>query len=159
MTTELLKRDAAVNVTHVPYRGTNAALADLIAGQIDTIFGEVSMMAPNIAVLERRMALSITSPETVQAFALGPDHERSRHPFVDRRKLGRIARASARPGRRSDPLEQSLQKALREPSFRNAADKQGWSQVAGTRQEFAELLARETDQAKPGCRSPGFQLD
>jgi len=46
-----------------------------------------------------------------------------------------------------------------DPSFRNTADKQGWGEVAGTRQEFAELLASETAKWVPVVKSPGFQLD
>ena len=56
-------------------------------------------------------------------------------------------------------LGQALQKALLETSFRNAADKQGWSQVAGSRQEFADLLASETAKWRPVVSSPGFQLN
>jgi tripartite-type tricarboxylate transporter receptor subunit TctC len=56
-------------------------------------------------------------------------------------------------------LEQALMQALRETSFREAAEKQGWSQVTGSRTEFADLLASETAKWKPVIKSPGFQLN
>jgi tripartite-type tricarboxylate transporter receptor subunit TctC len=158
LTTELLKRDAAVNVTHVPYRGTNAALADLIAGQIDAIFGEVSVMAPNIES-GKAIALSITSPERSKLLPSVPTMSEVGIPSLTVESWGGLLAPARVPADVLARLEQSLQKALREPSFRNAADKQGWSQVAGTRQEFAELLARETAKWSPIVRSPGFQLD
>jgi tripartite-type tricarboxylate transporter receptor subunit TctC len=158
LTTELLKRDAAVNVTHVPYRGTNAALADLIAGQIDAIFGEVSVMAPNIES-GKAIALSITSPERSRLLPSVPTMSEVGIPSLTVESWGGLLAPARVPADVLARLEQALQKALREPSFRNAADKQGWSQVAGTREEFAELLARETAKWSPIVRSPGFRLD
>ena len=89
-----------MNVTHVPYRGTNAALADLIGGQIDAIFGEVSVMAPNVQS-GKAVALAITSPERSKLLPSVPTMNEVGIAVVDHRKLGRIARAGARTGGRS----------------------------------------------------------
>ena len=43
---ELLKREAGVNIVHVPYRGTGAAVPDLLGGSIDMLFGDVAVLAP-----------------------------------------------------------------------------------------------------------------
>jgi tripartite-type tricarboxylate transporter receptor subunit TctC len=56
-------------------------------------------------------------------------------------------------------LEQALMNALGEPSFREAAEKQGRSRVTGSCDEFADLLASETAKWKPVIKSPGFQLN
>jgi tripartite-type tricarboxylate transporter receptor subunit TctC len=45
---ELLQRDAHIQVTHVPYRGTSQSAADIMGGQIDAAFGDVSNLAPFI---------------------------------------------------------------------------------------------------------------
>jgi tripartite-type tricarboxylate transporter receptor subunit TctC len=158
LTTELLKRDAVVNVTHVPYRGTNAALADLIAGQIDAIFGEVSVMAPNIES-GKAVALAITSPERSKLLPSVPTMAEVGIPSLTVESWGGLLAPARLPADVQARLEQALQKALREPSFRSAADKQGWSQVTGARQEFADLLASETAKWRPVVRSPGFQLN
>jgi tripartite-type tricarboxylate transporter receptor subunit TctC len=39
---ELLKMLAGVNLVHVPYRGGAAALADLIGGQVQVVFADLS---------------------------------------------------------------------------------------------------------------------
>ncbi|MGX9964885.1 Bug family tripartite tricarboxylate transporter substrate binding protein [Roseomonas sp. F4] len=42
LTMELFKRAAAVDVTHVPYRGTGPAVTDLLAGQVAAMFMPVN---------------------------------------------------------------------------------------------------------------------
>jgi tripartite-type tricarboxylate transporter receptor subunit TctC len=43
---ELLQRDAAIEVTHVPYRGTSQSVADIMGGTIDAAFGDISNVVP-----------------------------------------------------------------------------------------------------------------
>jgi len=158
LTTELLKRDAAVNITHVPYRGTNAALADLIGGQIDAIFGEVSIMAPNV-LSGKAVALAITSPERSKLLPSVPTMSEVGSPSLTVESWGGLLAPARVPADVLVRLEQALMNALREPSFREAAEKQGWSRVTGSRAEFAGLLASETAKWKPVVKSPGFQLN
>lgn len=158
LTTELLKRDAVVNVTHVPYRGTNAALADLIGGQIDAIFGEVSVMAPNVQS-GKAVALAITSPERSGLMPSVPTMNEVGIYSLTIESWGGLLAPARVPAEVLMLLEQALQKALREPSFRDVAAKQGWGQVIGSRKEFAELLASETTKWSPIVKSLGSQLN
>ena len=43
---ELLQRDAGIEVTHVPYRGTSQSVADIMGGTIDAAFGDISNVVP-----------------------------------------------------------------------------------------------------------------
>jgi tripartite-type tricarboxylate transporter receptor subunit TctC len=45
---ELLKLETGVNIVHVPYRGTAAALADLLAGQVQMFFDTTTVVVPQI---------------------------------------------------------------------------------------------------------------
>lgn len=45
---ELFKRDAKTDITHVPYRGSAAALSDLISGRVPMMFDNVAVMVPQI---------------------------------------------------------------------------------------------------------------
>jgi len=64
---ELFKLRAAVNLTHVPYKGVAPALADVVSGQIDSVFSTL----PTAAQLVRGgklKALAIATKKRVGAF-------------------------------------------------------------------------------------------
>jgi tripartite-type tricarboxylate transporter receptor subunit TctC len=56
---ELLKRAAGVDITHVPYRGSAPATADVIGGQIEGLIAAV----PDIGNNDRLRLLAITLPD------------------------------------------------------------------------------------------------
>lgn len=45
---ELFKQQARIDMTHVPYRGSSPALADLMAGRIDVMFDNASTALPQV---------------------------------------------------------------------------------------------------------------
>jgi tripartite-type tricarboxylate transporter receptor subunit TctC len=59
---ELLQQEASVKITHVPYRGTSQSVADIISGNIDAAFGDVSNVAPFVTGGKLR-ALAVTSSD------------------------------------------------------------------------------------------------
>lgn len=66
---ELLKKEANINITHVPYKGTGPALQDVIAGHVQMMFSAVSPVKPQIESGKLR-ALAVT---TLKRTALLPD--------------------------------------------------------------------------------------
>ena len=46
--TEYLALHAGIKLNHIPYKGTGAALNDLLGGQIDTMFGGTASMAAQV---------------------------------------------------------------------------------------------------------------
>jgi tripartite-type tricarboxylate transporter receptor subunit TctC len=60
MAAELFKMVAEVNLTHIPYKGSGPAMTDLIGGQIDLMFENVSTALPYIKAGKIR-ALGVTS--------------------------------------------------------------------------------------------------
>lgn len=58
---ELFKREAGVQVVHVPYKGGGAAAADLIGGHVDYSIEGLNVMLPHIQA-GRVRALAVTGP-------------------------------------------------------------------------------------------------
>jgi tripartite-type tricarboxylate transporter receptor subunit TctC len=48
LTMELLKREAGIDVIHVPFRGTGAALPAVIGGQVDAMFSDIGIIEPQL---------------------------------------------------------------------------------------------------------------
>jgi tripartite-type tricarboxylate transporter receptor subunit TctC len=57
---ELLRLEANVNITNVPYKGAGSAITDLIAGHVDAMFPTVSTAAPHVRS-KRLRAIAVTS--------------------------------------------------------------------------------------------------
>lgn len=58
---ELLKYLAKVNFVHVPYKGTGLALADLMAGRVDFVFADPSVLS--LVKNGQLRALAVTTPK------------------------------------------------------------------------------------------------
>lgn len=48
LSAELFSMMAGVKMVHIPYKGTGPALADLVAGQVDVMFGEMATAGPHV---------------------------------------------------------------------------------------------------------------
>jgi tripartite-type tricarboxylate transporter receptor subunit TctC len=66
MAGELFMQVAGVQMTHVPYRGSSAALNDLVAGSIQVMFENVPTVPP-LAEAGQVRVLAVTSAEPVRA--------------------------------------------------------------------------------------------
>ncbi len=59
---ELFKSMAGVNIVHIPYKGAGIAITDLLAGQVELLFGVTTAVAPHIKS-GRLRALAVTSAQ------------------------------------------------------------------------------------------------
>lgn len=66
---EVLRRTSNTDILHVPYKGSGAVRADLLAGRIQMMFDNVAVMLPYVQRGEMK-ALAVTSPKRS---ALAPD--------------------------------------------------------------------------------------
>ena len=66
---EVLRRTSNTDILHVPYKGSGAVRADLLAGRIQMMFDNVAVMLPYVQRGELR-GLAVTSPKRS---ALAPD--------------------------------------------------------------------------------------
>ena len=58
---ETLKRGAAINMTHVPYKGEAQSMTDLLGGQVDVNFNSIGTALPHLRS-GRLRALALVSP-------------------------------------------------------------------------------------------------
>src|SRR5690349_13257639 len=61
LTSELFKRSAGIEMTHVVYRGAGPALADVLGGQVDLMFASIVSSLPH-AKSGKLKVLGVTSP-------------------------------------------------------------------------------------------------
>jgi tripartite-type tricarboxylate transporter receptor subunit TctC len=66
MTMELLKSMAAIDLRHIPYRGTAPAVTDVISGQISATFANALTARPQVESGKVR-ALAVSGPKRIEA--------------------------------------------------------------------------------------------
>ena len=66
---EMLKTEASINILHVPYRGVSAAIADVIAGQVNTAFSSV----PSVLSFIRSGKVHALAVSSAKRVAVAPD--------------------------------------------------------------------------------------
>ena len=94
---ELLRREAGIDFTHVPYKSTANSLNDLLGGHIDAIFGDIALVKPQ-ADAGKLVALAVTGAARSPADAGPRHHRRGRLPEGADRGVVRRARLVACAG-------------------------------------------------------------
>lgn len=136
---ELLKRVAGIDMVHVPYRGGNPAMTDLLAGRIPVLFATLSTTLPHLdsgaikilAMAEAKQTASQaqipTIGETVPGYALPSSW------------IGFLAPAGMRPAL-AGRINAALVKAITEPTVHRVLEQSGFEVVTSTPEEFAATL-------------------
>ena len=89
---ELLKLEAAIDVTMVPYKGAGLALGDLVAGQVDAMFATVTSVSSHMKA-GRLRALAVTSARRSALIPDVPAMSETYPDFVSEAWVGLLARA------------------------------------------------------------------
>ena len=149
---------SAIDIVHVPYKGSAPALTDLIAGQIDMMFDVLVTALPHVRS-GRLRALAITSAERSALLPDVPTMQQAGVAGFDAGTwFGLLAPAGtdvAIIGRLSETLDQILV----QPEIRAAIMQGGAEVAAGTPQQFAAFFASEFEKWGKVVRQAGIRAD
>ncbi len=155
---ELLKREAKIDIVHIPYRGAAPALADLLGGQIDIIFLDIPVLLPHI------------QSGAVTPLALGSAQRAPTLPNVPTTAEAGLPNVLAdnwygllAPGATPKPLAQQINalvvEALKKPELQQAFAKQGAIAVGDSPEDFAKFMRSETDKWGSLAKAVGVKID
>jgi tripartite-type tricarboxylate transporter receptor subunit TctC len=140
---EFLQLVSNIKLTHVPYRGAGPAIADLLAGQVQVMFNNPSVVLAHIESGKLR-ALGVSSDTR---FAPLPDVAtfiEQGYPRLSATEwLGLLAPAGT-PELLIEKLNSAVNQAMRTPEARALLQKLGVETKAVTPQEFKTFMAAET---------------
>ncbi|KCV59718.1 tripartite tricarboxylate transporter family receptor [Bordetella bronchiseptica 99-R-0433] len=146
MAAELFKRQAGVDILHVPYRGSGPAMTDLVGGQVLTMVETVPAALPFIKSGQLR-ALAVTTPERISMLPDTPTAAEAGLPnFTVASMFGVLAPAKT-PKPVIDKLNAALSRVLVEPDAKEKLLQQGAYAVAPASADAArQRLQAEVDQ-------------
>jgi tripartite-type tricarboxylate transporter receptor subunit TctC len=155
---ELLKREAGIKIVHVPYRGTGAAVPDLLGGSIDILFGDVAVLAPLVAG-GKVTALAVTAAQRSPLLPDVPTTAQAGLPTLAAENWYAMMVPADLPAPVMSKLRDAARGAVMDPDFRAALAKQGAGSGDATPERLAQWVATETAKWAPIARAAGIKLD
>jgi tripartite-type tricarboxylate transporter receptor subunit TctC len=143
MCMELLKYMSGIDVTHVPYRGTAAAVTDVISGQIQLAFATALTAKPQVDA-GRVRAIAVSGPRRVEALPNVPPVAEAVPGYEAMQWYGLLAPAGV-PNTVVQKLNSEALVALRSQEMKDRLAADGAEPLGSTPAEFAAFVRRELD--------------
>jgi tripartite-type tricarboxylate transporter receptor subunit TctC len=154
---ELFKMMAGVDLIHVPYRGSAPATTDLIAGQVQVLFGDVTSSIEFIKSKQLRpLGVSTTNPldilpgiPTVAEFL----------PGFEATSWQGLCAPRKTPAAAIDRLNAEINAILAAPATRKQFEELGLRVLSGSPAEFGMLIAESTEKWGKVVKFAGVRAD
>jgi len=154
---ELFKMMAHISMTHVPYRGSAPALADLIGGQVQVAFDTTTASLEYIRA-GRLKGLAVTSATRSEAL---PDVPTVSDFLPGYEATGWYGAGAPKgtPAQIVDVLNNEINAALADPNVKARLGELGATAVASSPAEFARFMAEETEKWAKVVNFAGIKAD
>ncbi len=143
LTGELFARQAGVKLTHVPYKGTQLSLTDLMSGQVAMLFDAIITAKPHVDA-GRLQALGISTLERSPLLPELPTISESGLPGFESYNWFGVFAPAGTPQPIVDRMNAEMNRALQDPVVRARFAQLGFEPAGGTPARFAAMMARET---------------
>jgi tripartite-type tricarboxylate transporter receptor subunit TctC len=151
----ILNRAANVNITHVPYRGSAPATADVIGGQIEGLIAAV----PDVGRNERLRMLAITSERRAARWPNVPTVRELGLPSLTASNWFGISAPAGIPGAVADRLNAALVAALNTPELVERLREVGAEPNRMNRAEYTAMVAAEITRWTEVVRAADIRAD
>jgi tripartite-type tricarboxylate transporter receptor subunit TctC len=140
---ELFKMAAGIDMVHVPYRGGGPVMTDLLAGQVQVLFGTTALTIEQIRAGKLR-ALAVTTatrweglPDIPTMSDFVPGYEAS--------SVFGLGAPRTTPAEVIDRLNKEINAGLADSRMKAQLAELGGTMLPGTPADFAKLMAQETE--------------
>jgi tripartite-type tricarboxylate transporter receptor subunit TctC len=154
---EMLKSEAGVDITHVPYKGSAPAVSDLLAGQVQMMVDGLPSALPHIKAGKLR-AIALTSLRRAPSLPDLPTISESYPGFYADAWSGLFA-PKGTPQPVVDKLSAEVQRILKLPDVREKLAALGAEPVGSTQAEFTAHVKREIDKWAKVVKTSGAKVD
>ena len=141
---ELFKSMAGVDLQHVPYKGTAAAVMDIIGGQIDVAFATALTAKPLIDA-GRLRALAVSGPRRVEALPGVPPVAEAGVPGYEAMQWYGLLAPAGTPSAIIERVHAEAMVALRSPEMKARLAADGAEPSGTTPAEFGAYIKRELE--------------
>lgn len=139
---EVFNKMARVEITHVPYKGTGPAIADLLGGQIQAAFATLASVDPHVKAGKLR-ALAVATPKRASVLPDVPTVAESGVPGYDVPLWYSVLAPAGTPKDVVERLSAEIAKAVRSPDVRDKMLQQGFEITYQAPGELDALMRSE----------------
>ena len=143
LTGELFQSVAGIKLVHVPYKGSGVAIIDLMGGQIDLMFDQMSSSIGYVKGGKLR-AVAVTTLKRTAALPDVPTLDESGMKGFESSTTSGVWLPAATPRPVVDTVHAAMMKVLRLPATREGFARVGAEVLSSTPEEFAAVMRRET---------------
>lgn len=154
---ELFKMMAGVKMVHVPYKGTGPALADLLAGQVDLMFGELATAGAHIRAGKLRV-FGTGGEQRHPAMPEVPTIAETLPKFVAFAWHGMVAPPNT-PAAITGKWAAAITDVLKMPDVATRLREMSMIPAGGTPQEMAQFMQEERERWGAVIRSTGAKAE
>jgi tripartite-type tricarboxylate transporter receptor subunit TctC len=158
MAGELFKSVTGAPITHVPYKGSGPAVADLIGGRVQIMFDAAPSLIAHVRSGKLRV-LAAASAERNRVLPEVPTFAELGYPKVAVSLWYGLLAPAGTPRSSIEKLNAAVIKALEAPDVREKLLAQGAEPMPGTPEAFASFMREEMAKWAPVVKQAGVKLD
>lgn len=158
MVTALFELASGARLNHVAYRGSGPALIDLISGQVDVMFDNMSSGMPHVQSGKLRV-LAVTGPKRDARLPDVPTISEAGVPGYSGTSWFTLAAPASMPAALVEKLNKDVQRVLASPEVVARYDKMGMNYTPNSPAEAAAFFKSETTKWNRVIEAAKIQLD
>ncbi len=139
---QLFKVTAGINVTHIPYKSSSAALTALTGGHVKFMFGTPGSVVPHVNS-GRLRAIAVTTKQTTALFPSLPTVAASGYPGFECISTNGVLAPAGTPPAIINRLNREIVQILQKKQIRDLFFNAGSETIGSTPEEFAAQIKSE----------------
>jgi tripartite-type tricarboxylate transporter receptor subunit TctC len=158
MAAELFKSVTGAPITHVPYKGSGPAVADLVGGRVQIMFDAAPSLIQHVRSGKLRV-LAAASPERNRLLPEVPTFAELGHPKVAVSLWYGLLAPAGTPAAAIHRLNNEVVKALKAADVHEKLLAQGAEPMPGSPEAFGSFMREESAKWAPVVKQAGVKLD
>jgi len=155
---EMFKSAAGVDLLHVPYKGVNAALTDMLGGRIELMFDGPAQYEPHLQSGKVR-ALAVAHPKRLARLPQVPTTAEAGLPGYELASWFGLAAPAGTPGEVVARLNGEVLKALATPEAAETFSKLGLEVAGSSPQQYAAMIVEDLARWRKAVKAAGIKLE